>query len=49
MQVALENRRKATTESPRNVIKRNNRAKEGGASRLRVKKEQESTESGLRK
>jgi hypothetical protein len=42
MQTTLENRRKATTKSPKNAFKRNNRVEEGGASKLRIKKEHES-------
>jgi hypothetical protein len=39
MQTTLENRKKATSESPKNVFKKKHRAKEGGASGSRVKRE----------
>jgi hypothetical protein len=35
----LENRRKTTTKSLRSALKRKNKAKESGASRLGIKKE----------
>jgi len=38
METSLENRKKVVIESPRNVFKRKNKVKEGGASRSRVKK-----------
>jgi hypothetical protein len=38
----LDNRKKAVVESLRSAFKKKNKAKEGGASGLRVKKEQES-------
>jgi hypothetical protein len=44
MQATLENIRKIVTESPRSVLKRKNRVEEGGPSRSKVKKKQESTE-----
>ncbi len=42
MQIALKNKKKATIDSPRNVFKRKNKVEEGGASGLRVKREQDS-------
>jgi hypothetical protein len=39
----LENIKKATTNSQRNVLKNNNKVEGGGASCSRVKREQEST------
>ncbi len=39
MWITLDNRKKATTKSPRNVLKRKNKVEEGGTSNLRVKKE----------
>jgi hypothetical protein len=39
MQTTLVNKRKVVAKFPRSVLKRKNRAKEGGAPRLRVKKE----------
>jgi hypothetical protein len=38
----LENRKKATTYSPRSVFKKKNKIEEGRASGLRMKREQES-------
>jgi hypothetical protein len=38
----LENRKEVVAESLRSALKKKNKAKEGGASGLRVKKEQES-------
>jgi hypothetical protein len=38
-QKTLENRKKATTNSPRSVIIRKNKIEEGGASSLKMKKE----------
>jgi hypothetical protein len=43
MHIALENRKKATTNSPRSVIKKKNKVEEGRASSSRMKKEHEST------
>jgi hypothetical protein len=39
MQTTLENKKKATTKYPRSVLKKKNKAKEGGASSLGVKRE----------
>jgi hypothetical protein len=35
----LENKKKATTDSPRSVFKRKNKVEEGGASSLTLKRE----------
>ncbi len=43
MQTTLENRKKATTNSPRSAFKRKNKVEEGGASHWGVKREHEST------
>jgi len=43
MQTTLENRKKVATNSPRSVLKRNNKVEEGEASCSRVKREHEST------
>jgi hypothetical protein len=40
----LENRKKATTDSPRSAFKKKNRIEEGRALSSRVKKEHESTD-----
>jgi hypothetical protein len=45
----LENRRKVAAKSPRSVLKRKNKAKEGRTSRLGVKKEHESTKASAQK
>jgi hypothetical protein len=45
----LENRKKATIESPRSVLKRKTKVKEGGAFGLRVKREQDNTEARAQK
>jgi hypothetical protein len=42
METTLENRKKATTNFPRSVLKMNNIVEEGGALGSRVKKEKES-------
>ncbi len=39
MWITLDNRKKAATKSPRNVLKEKNKVEEGGTSNLRVKKE----------
>jgi len=36
LEITLESRRKATTESPKSVLKRKNKVEEGGASRSKV-------------
>jgi hypothetical protein len=43
MQTTLENKNKVVADSPRSALKRKNKVEEKGASCLRVKKEQEST------
>jgi hypothetical protein len=43
MQTTLENIKKVATNSPRNVLKKKDTVKEGGALGLRVKREQENT------
>ncbi len=43
MSTTLENRKKAATNSPRSVFRRKNKVEGGGASGLKVKREQEST------
>jgi hypothetical protein len=43
MQITLDNRKKATVDSPRSAFKRKNRVEERGTSSSRVKKEHEST------
>ncbi len=42
MQTTLENKKKATSDSLKSVLKRKNRVEEGGGSSLGVKREQES-------
>lgn len=49
MQATLENIRKAAIKSLSNVLKRRNIIEEWGASRLRVKKEQESIKARVQK
>ncbi len=49
MQTTLENRKKATTKSPRSALKRKNKAEEGGALGLGIKREQESIKSRAQK
>ncbi len=49
MQTTLVNKRKVVAKFPRSVLKRKNRAKEGGAPRLRAKKEQENIEAQAHK
>ncbi len=41
MQIALQNRKKASSDSPRRAFKKKNKVEEGGASTSRMKKEQE--------
>jgi hypothetical protein len=43
MQTTLENRKKATTDFPRNVFKRKNKVEEGGVLGSRMKREHENT------
>ncbi len=45
----MENRKKATTKSPRNALKRKTRIEEGGALGLRVKREHDSIEARAQK
>ncbi len=49
MEITLENRKKATTNFPRSVFKRNNIVEERRASGLGVKREKESTDSRAQK
>ncbi len=43
MQTTLKNKKKAIANSPRKALKRKNKAEEGGASGLGMKREHEST------
>jgi hypothetical protein len=45
MHATLENRRKATTKSPRSALKRKNKVEESGALGSRIKKDHRSTSS----
>ncbi len=45
MQATLEKRKKVIAKSPGNDLKKNKKAKEGGALRLRNKKQQENTKA----
>ncbi len=49
MQTTLENKKKAITNCPKNVLKKNNQVEEGRASDSRMKKEQESTKARAQK
>jgi hypothetical protein len=49
MQTTIENRRKVIVESLRSDLKKRTRFKEGGASKSRVKKEQENTKARAQK
>ncbi len=49
MQTTLENRKKATIDSPKNVLKRKNKIEEERAYNSRVKREQESMKAKAQK